>query len=155
MADFNRRVHFVDDTLMYDKQLEDHWSITDIRSLFGLVKQVTHYRRMKSIMEPFKALLSPKRVFSWSFTLNDTFLSAKELIIKKTEHGVRGFDLKKATYLTTDWSNGGLGYYLSQKHCQCQSRIPECCSDEWKITLVGSRFLCDTEKRYASVEGEM
>jgi len=32
--------------------------------------------------------------------------------------------------------------------------LPGCCSDGWKITLAGSRFLSSAEQRYAPVEGE-
>ena len=31
---------------------------------------------------------------------------------------------------------------------------PSCCSDGWKLCLVGSRFTTPTESRYAPVEGE-
>ena len=48
----------------------------------------------------------------------------------------------------------GIGYFFLQKHCQCASTIPECCTDGWKITLAGSRFLSPAEQRYAPVEGE-
>ena len=41
-----------------------------------------------------------------------------------------------------------------QKHCTCQSRLPDCCQDGWRITLAGSRFLQDAEARYAPIEGE-
>ena len=35
-------------------------TITDIRSWFGLVNQISHYDRLIEIMEPFRLLLSPK-----------------------------------------------------------------------------------------------
>ena len=41
-----------------------------------------------------------------------------------------------------------------QKHCTCASKLPDCCDKGWKVTLAGSRFLSDTESRYAAVEGE-
>ena len=34
------------------------------------------------------------------------------------------------------------------------STFPGCCEQGWRITLAGSRFLKDTETRYAAVEGE-
>ena len=59
------------------------------------------------------------------------------------------------TCLSTDWSKTGIGYFLHQKHCTCESSIPGCCADGWRVALAGSRFLKDAESRYAPVEGEM
>ena len=56
--------------------------------------------------------------------------------------------------LRTDWSTTGIGYYLSQKHCDCTEIIPDCCDNGWRITLAGSRFLKSAETRYAPIEGE-
>ena len=36
----------------------------------------------------------------------------------------------------------------------CESILPGCCEDGWKVTLVGSRFLHGAEERYAAIEGE-
>lgn len=62
--------------------------------------------------------------------------------------------MNRITCLRPDWSNQGIGYFLSQKHCECPSDRPGCCNNGWKITLAGSRFLSSAEKRYAPVEGE-
>ena len=56
--------------------------------------------------------------------------------------------------LRPDWSKQVIGYFLSQKHCECDSTIPDCCENGWRITLAGSRFLKPAETRYAPVEGE-
>ena len=53
-----------------------------------------------------------------------------------------------------DWSKTGIGFFLSQKHCECISSLPECCESGWKITLAGSRFLKPAETRYAPINGE-
>ena len=53
-----------------------------------------------------------------------------------------------------DWSSKGLGYFLTQKHCNCKILRPDCCEDGWVIVLAGSRFLSGAEKRYAPIEGE-
>ena len=45
-------------------------------------------------------------------------------------------------------------FYLTQKHCTCDSLYPDCCDDGWRITLCGSRFLKKAEERYAAIEGE-
>ena len=33
-------------------------------------------------------------------------------------------------------------------------QFTSCCEDGWRITVAGSRFLTETESRYAAVEGE-
>ncbi len=40
-------------------------NISEIRSWFGLVNQVSHYAKLISIMAPFKSLFSPKTKFQW------------------------------------------------------------------------------------------
>ena len=130
-------------------------NITDVRAWFGLVNQVAHYGRMIDIMAPFKPLLSPKHKFAWSPELDSAFVQSKEVIIKSISKGLAIYDPKRMTCLETDYSGIGLGYWLRQKYCACDSTTPDCkCEDGWKITLVGSRFLRDAEKRYAPIEGE-
>ena len=75
-------------------------------------------------------------------------------IVRAIENGVEIYDLVKDTCLRPDWSKKGIGYSLSQKHCECDSFIPGCCECGWRITLAGSRFLKPAETRYAPVEGE-
>ena len=41
-----------------------------------------------------------------------------------------------------------------QKYCNCNSRLPDCCTTGWKVTHAGSRFLNSAEKSYAAIEGE-
>ena len=48
----------------------------------------------------------------------------------------------------------GIGFFLSQKHCNCTALSPGCCKDGWKLILAGSRFLKPAEARYAPIEGE-
>ena len=38
-------------------------NITDIRSWFGLIKQVSHYAKLTDMMLPFRKFLSPKTKF--------------------------------------------------------------------------------------------
>ena len=56
--------------------------------------------------------------------------------------------------LSPDLSETGIGYFLSQKHCECPSDITTCCQYGWCITLAGSRFLNEAEPNYWPVEGE-
>ena len=129
-------------------------SITDIRSWFGLVNQLSNYAHLRDMMQPFRQFLSPKTPFAWNEELQSCFEASKVAIIGAIKHGVTIYDPKRITCLRTDWSNLGVGYYLSQKHCDCQSKLPDCCEDGWQITLAGSRFLIGPEQRYVAIEGE-
>ena len=129
-------------------------NITDIRSWFGLLNQVSYAFSMTSKMQPFRALLQPKTVFKWTSELDQLFEESKQRIVQEIEDGVRIFDKSKPTCLATDWSKEGIGFWLFQKHCACNPIKPFCCRVGWKITLVGSRFTSGAESRYAPVEGE-
>lgn len=129
-------------------------STTDIRSWFGLVNQVANYAQLRDIMAPFKPFLSPRCKFLWSPELEAAFQTSKEVIVAAIREGVEIFDMQRRTCLRPDWSTQGIGYFLLQQHCNCQSGIPDCCPRGWKITLAGSRFLSPAEQRYAAIEGE-
>jgi hypothetical protein len=132
-------------------------SITDIRSWFGLVNQVSYAFSMATTMAPFRELLKPRKTFYWDDTLQQLFKQSKEKIIKEIYQGVQIFDKTKPTCLLTDWSKTGIGFWLLQKHCNCVTNDVKklfCCRDGWKITLVGSRFTHPAESRYAPIEGE-
>ena len=128
--------------------------IQDVRSWFGLINQVAHYNQLSKIMAPFRPLLSSKAAFYWSDELQQAFEASKKLIISAIREGVEIFDVSRPTMLRSDFSTTGIGYYLSQKHCSCPDIDPDCCSDGWKMTLAGSRFLKPAETRYAPIEGE-
>ena len=127
---------------------------TDIRSWFGLINQVSNYAKLRDLMAPFRDFLSPKMKFKWTDELDATFNRSKELIVEAIHQGVKIFDLNRQTCLRPDWSSKGIGYFLTQKHCECPGRLPDCCENGWVITLAGSRFLSGAEKRYAAIEGE-
>lgn len=129
-------------------------NITDIQSWFGLVNQVAHYAQLREMLEPFRRFLSPKVPFEWNDELERAFRSSKSCIVEAIREGVKIFDITRRTCLITDWSKLGMGYFLAQKHCDCNSQSFGCCDNGWKITLAGSRFLSQTETNYAPVEGE-
>ena len=211
-ADIIRMERCVDDTLLHDTDVEDHWwrvidffelagksgmvinsekfqfsqstidfagfrigtnsveplpkfidairdfpapkNITDVRSWFGLINQVAHYAQLREMMEPFRKFLSPKEPFEWNEVLQSTFEKSKASIIEAIKEGVKIYDMSRPTCLRTDWSKNGIGYFLSQKHCSCDSQTFGCCENGWKIALAGSRFLSKTEANYAAIEGE-
>ncbi|KAJ8342206.1 hypothetical protein SKAU_G00321340 [Synaphobranchus kaupii] len=129
-------------------------NVTDIRSWFGLVNQVAYTFSMAERMQPFRKLLKSGERFEWSPELEDIFRKLKDVIVQEIERGVRIFDKTKPTCIATDWSKEGIGFWLFQKHCRCTPVRPFCCTDGWKITLVGSRFTHAAESRYAPIEGE-
>ena len=129
-------------------------NITDMRSWFGLVNQVSYAFASAEHMLPFREALKPGSTFLWTDELNQLFEESKAIIVSEIENGVRIFDKSKPTCLATDWSKTGIGFWLFQKHCSCPSRKPFCCRTGWKITLVGSRFTHAAESRYAPIEGE-
>ena len=129
-------------------------NLTDVRSWFGLVNQVSYTFSMAEAMLPFRELLKPSNQFYWDDSLQQAFEKSKLTITEEINHGVRIFDKTKHTCLATDWSKQGIGYWLFQKHCHCPANALFCCKDGWKITIVGSRFTHPAESRYAPVEGE-
>lgn len=128
--------------------------ISGARAWFGLVNQGAYAFAMARQMKPFRHLLKPSTKFNWTDELDTLFKKSKEVIINEMKEGVRLFDPSRPTCLSTDWSVDGIGYLLKQKYCNCSSRNPVCCSEGWKLCLVGSRFTTPAESRYAPIEGE-
>ena len=130
-------------------------SLTDIRSWFGAVNQISYSFASAPVMAPFRHLLSAKVPFQWSQELQDAFEASKLEIIRQCENGVRSFDPKLPTALATDWAKLGIGWWLTQKHCSCPGdQLPGCCPDGWQTVYVGSRFCAPAESRYHPIEGE-
>ena len=127
-------------------------SAIDIRSWFGLINQVSSYAKLRRA--PLRDFLSPKQKFHWTENLNQAFYESKQMIFDAIRSGVKIFDLGKLTCIRPDWSKRGLGYFLMQKHCNCNSRIPDCCPTGWKVTLAGLKFFNGVEKNYVAIEGE-
>ena len=129
-------------------------NITDVRSWFGLINQVSYTFASAERLQPFREVLKKDTRFQWTDELEGLFQESKALIISEIYQGVEIFDKARPTCLATDWSKDGLGFWLFQKHCSCPSTTPFCCKVSWRITLVGSRFTSGAESRYAPVEGE-
>ena len=90
--------------------------LTNIRSWFGQVNQVSNYNQLSDMMLPFRPLLKPKVKFTWSEELNTAFTKSKVEIVKAIEKGVEIFDPNLRTCLRPDWSKTGMGFFLSQKY---------------------------------------
>ena len=128
--------------------------IADVRSWYGLVNQVAHYAQLRDIVAPLRPLLSSKTKFYWNDDLQECFDRSKGEIVSAIKRGVEIFEPGRRTCLRTDYSKVGLGYFLTQKHCDCVQDIPGCCQTGWRITTAGSRFLKANERGYSPVEGE-
>ena len=128
--------------------------ITGARSWFGLVNQAAYAFSMTKDMAPFRHLLKTSQKFVWTEELETAFVISKKEIVKKIEEGVRLFDLDRKTCLAPDWSTLGLGFFLLQKYCDCDSDSPICCKEGWKLVLAGSRFTHPAESRYCPIAGE-
>ena len=130
-------------------------SLTDIRSWFGAINQISYSFAVAPVMAPFRHLLSSKVPFEWSEELQVAFDASKQEILRQCEHGVRTFDPKLPTALATDWAKLGIGYWLTQKHCSCPGDpTPGCCTSGWQTVYCGSRFCTPAESRYHPIEGE-
>ena len=134
-------------------------NLSEARSFFGMINQVSYSFSMSAVLEPFRHLLKPETwtasCFSWTPELEQTFQLAKEEIINSVTEGVKHFEVDRWTCLATDWSRQGIGFFLMQKWCSCSNLHPKCCNDGWKLVLAGGRFTRPAESRYSPVEGEM
>jgi len=73
------------------------------RHRFGLVNQVSHYYKLSNIMEPLKAVPSPKSAFLWTEEFDLSFQQSKEELVKAITEGVQIFDPKRQTCLNRYW----------------------------------------------------
>ena len=97
-------------------QLSNPQNITDARSWFGCINQVSYSFASAPIMSPFRHLLSSKVPFAWYEELQTAFEASKQEIVNQCEKGVRSFNPSLPTALTTDWSKLAIGFWLTQKH---------------------------------------
>ena len=114
-----------------------------LRGYFGLAQQLsTSNKDVAKVMEPLRGLLKTSNEFIWTPAHDEAFEESKTALSRTIR--LKYYDLKKATRLRTDASRTGLGFVLQQKH-----------EEIWKTVQTGSRFLTDTESRYAVIELEM
>lgn len=116
---------------------------TDLRSFFGLVNQLSASTpTIAGLLAPLRPLLSTKNEFMWSSELEAAFGSVKQSLTSAPI--LSYFDPVRPTRLCTDASRQGLGFILQQKS-----------GDSWTLIQAHSRFLSDTESRYAVIELEL
>ena len=66
-------------------------SITDVRSWFGLVNQVSHYAQLREDMEPFRRFLSPKVKFEWNEDLSQHSNAQSKELLRQLRKACRFF----------------------------------------------------------------
>ena len=116
---------------------------SDLRSFIGLVNQLsTSTNTLAALLTPLRPLLSTKNEFLWSDHHQEAFTNIKKSLTASPL--LSFFNMTKPTQLSTDASRQGLGFVLQQLT-----------GEEWTLVQAGSRFLSDTETRYAVIELEM
>jgi len=79
--------------------------------------------------------------------MDELFEQSKSRIVNLVQDGVKTFEPNRPTSLATDWSKSGIGFNLTQKHCQCPAPFnPSCGGGHWKLIFAGSQFTTDTTK---------
>ena len=101
--------------------LPPHKDISGARAWFGLVNQGSYTFSMTEEMATFRHLLKLKTKFEWTQELEKAFQISKMNIGEKIKQGVEMFDPSFPTYIATDFSGTGLGFFLLQKTCGCDS----------------------------------
>jgi hypothetical protein len=119
-------------------------NITQLRSFLGLVGQLADFSdEISAAAGPLRPLLRQGNQFVWSADQEKAFETVKRALISPPV--LANFDPSAETVLQTDASRkNGLGYVLLQRQ-----------GDHWKLIQCGSRFVSDTESRYAMVELEL
>ena len=64
-------------------------NITDARSWFGLINQVSWAHATSSAMAPFRDLIKPKNKFYWDQNLDKIFKESKRQLISQVQAGVQ------------------------------------------------------------------
>ena len=120
-------------------------SRTDLRSFFGLANQISDFTdAVATALEPLRPLLKAKNEFLWESPHDKAFKEARVLLSDTPI--LAYYDPKKPTTLFSDASRlKGLGFGLKQQQDD----------GSWKIVQAGSRWITDTESRYAMIELEM
>ena len=119
-------------------------NLTDLKSFFGLINQLSSFsKEISKLSSPLRELLKKDVKFTWLPAHDEAFDAVKHALCKPPI--LAYFDPRRETILETDASkNYGLGYALLQKH-----------EDQWKLVQCGSRYLSETESRYAIIELEL
>ena len=119
-------------------------NLTDLRSFMGFTNQLAGLSaEIASAARPLRDLLKQHTVWRWTSQHEEAFQDVKKALVAPPV--LAFFYPQLPTLLQTDSARTrGLGFLvLQQRH-----------GDTWKMVQCGSRFLTDTESRYAVVELE-
>ncbi len=132
-------------------------SISDVRSWCDLVNQAAHYEQLRDTVSHLRTSLHDLQ-FHWTTKLDESFHESKQAVLEAIKWGMETFDLSRTTKLCAEYAEEGLGFYLAQKHCECEEEgtepDPSCCGNGWKLTLTGSRPLETGEEQCTWLEGK-
>ena len=119
-------------------------NITDLRSFMGLTNQLSGLSsELAHAAQPLRDLLKTRHIWCWTVQHEMAFQRVKTVLASPPVMAF--FDPSLPTMLQTDAARTkGLGFALLQRH-----------GDIWRLVQCGSRFLTDTESRYAVVEIEL
>ncbi len=119
-------------------------NLTGLQSFMGIVNQFSHFTpKIASAASPLRDLMKPSNVFAWTEEHTNAFNNLKQILLEPPV--LAHYDPTLPTMLQTDASRlHGLGYALLQKH-----------DNNWRLIQCGSRFITETEGRYATIELEM
>jgi hypothetical protein len=148
-------IHPSDEMIQAIRDFPMPQGITDIRSLFGLIRQVSYCLSSSEELHPFRDLLSPKVQFYWDDTMDMVLAHTNSEILKAAAEGVRMFNKDRMTCLSQDFSKFGIGFLLGQKYCDCDSDQPWCCEDGWKLVFADNRHTHKAEEEYHHIEGKV
>ncbi|XP_050706255.1 uncharacterized protein LOC126991577 [Eriocheir sinensis] len=127
------------------RAIADFATPANLTSFMGLVNQLAEFSPdITAAALPLRPLMSPKRTFTWTPDHDQAFKKVKEALSSPLV--LATFNPALPTTLQTDASRlYGVGYALLQDHGGGKFRLVQC----------GSRFLTDTEIRYATIEMEL
>ncbi len=119
-------------------------NLVELRSFMGMVNQFQDFTPcIAAAAEPLRGLMRPRNEFLWTEDHDLAFGKVKSALVSPPV--LAQFDPKFPIMLQTDASRlKGLGFALLQKH-----------DERWSLIMCGSRFLSDTESRYAMIELEL
>jgi len=116
---------------------------SELRSFMGLVHQLGQFSsQISAAAGPLREALKTKNEFAWTVYQSKAMEDVKRVLLSPPI--LAKFDPEAVTALHTDASRkNGLGFALMQKQ-----------NGKWCLISCGSRFITDTESRYAMVELE-
>ena len=119
-------------------------NITELRRFMGMVNQLGKFsKNLAELAQPIRGLLSTKTTWVWNKVQEEAFARIKEEITHPAVLALYNPDAEMK--ISADASSYGLGAVLMQRSHPAES---------WRPVVFASRYLTETEKRYAQIEKE-